>query len=102
MEMESHGKFETLGALGISGMLLLNSGGIACHAIDVLQSRTRPRAPEETTPCTSINSRPAMGNMIIRVDAPTVIMDSKPINSPEFWPNQDTRDASNNTFQHQP
>ncbi|KAK1293243.1 Metal tolerance protein C1 [Acorus calamus] len=32
-----HGKFETLGALGISGMLLLTSGGIAWHAIDVLQ-----------------------------------------------------------------
>ncbi|KAK1257116.1 Metal tolerance protein 2 [Acorus gramineus] len=32
------GKFESLGALGISGMLLLTSGGIAWHAIDVLQA----------------------------------------------------------------
>ncbi|KAJ6790508.1 Uncharacterized protein M6B38_248865 [Iris pallida] len=32
-----HGKFETLGALGISSMLLLTSGGIAWHAADVLQ-----------------------------------------------------------------
>ncbi|CAI9105346.1 OLC1v1004252C1 [Oldenlandia corymbosa var. corymbosa] len=31
-----HGKFETLGALGISGMLLLTAGGIAWHAVDVL------------------------------------------------------------------
>ncbi|XP_058083865.1 metal tolerance protein 2 isoform X2 [Magnolia sinica] len=32
-----HGKFETLGALGISGMLLATAGGIAWHAVDVLQ-----------------------------------------------------------------
>ncbi|KAI4341699.1 hypothetical protein MLD38_026392 [Melastoma candidum] len=32
-----HGKFETLGALGISCMLLATSGGIAWHALDVLQ-----------------------------------------------------------------
>ncbi|KAI9080419.1 hypothetical protein K1719_037813 [Acacia pycnantha] len=31
-----HGKFETLGALGISGMLLATGGGIAWHAIDIL------------------------------------------------------------------
>ncbi|KAK9057257.1 hypothetical protein SSX86_022092 [Deinandra increscens subsp. villosa] len=31
-----HGKFETLGALGISGVLLLSAGGIAWHALDVL------------------------------------------------------------------
>ncbi|GAB4829808.1 Metal tolerance protein C1, variant 3 [Ancistrocladus abbreviatus] len=31
-----HGKFETLGALGISCMLLATAGGIAWHAIDVL------------------------------------------------------------------
>ncbi|KAK3041469.1 hypothetical protein RJ639_000446 [Escallonia herrerae] len=31
-----HGKFETLGALGISGMLLATAGGIAWHASDVL------------------------------------------------------------------
>ncbi|XP_057782377.1 metal tolerance protein C1 isoform X2 [Salvia miltiorrhiza] len=31
-----HGKFETLGALGISSVLLLTAGGIAWHAIDVL------------------------------------------------------------------
>ncbi|KAM0003431.1 putative cation efflux protein [Helianthus debilis subsp. tardiflorus] len=31
-----HGKFETLGALGISGVLLLTAGGIAWHALDVL------------------------------------------------------------------
>ncbi|XP_020529806.1 metal tolerance protein C1 isoform X5 [Amborella trichopoda] len=33
-----HGKFETLGALGISGMLLATAGGIAWHAVDVLQA----------------------------------------------------------------
>ncbi|KAL5983836.1 Photosystem II protein D1 [Asimina triloba] len=32
-----HGKFETLGALGISGMLLVTAGGIAWHAVGVLQ-----------------------------------------------------------------
>nr|XP_010938443.1 metal tolerance protein 2 [Elaeis guineensis] len=32
-----HGKFETLGALGISGMLLATAGGIAWHAVDLLQ-----------------------------------------------------------------
>ncbi|KAL5712960.1 Metal tolerance protein C1 [Ranunculus cassubicifolius] len=31
-----HGKFETLGALGISGMLLATAGGIGWHAIDML------------------------------------------------------------------
>ncbi|KAL4588247.1 hypothetical protein LXL04_001130 [Taraxacum kok-saghyz] len=31
-----HGKFETLGALGISGVLLVTAGGIAWHALDVL------------------------------------------------------------------
>lgn len=31
-----HGKFETLGALGISGMLLITAGGIAWHAADIL------------------------------------------------------------------
>uniref|UniRef100_A0A2P2K1L7 Cation efflux protein transmembrane domain-containing protein n=1 Tax=Rhizophora mucronata TaxID=61149 RepID=A0A2P2K1L7_RHIMU len=31
-----HGKFESLGALGISCMLLATSGGIAWHALDVL------------------------------------------------------------------
>ncbi|KAL8234299.1 hypothetical protein R6Q59_020399 [Mikania micrantha] len=31
-----HGKFETLGALGISGVLLLSAGGIAWHALDVM------------------------------------------------------------------
>ncbi|XP_060179936.1 metal tolerance protein 2 isoform X1 [Lycium barbarum] len=31
-----HGKFETLGALGISGMLLATAGGIGWHALDVL------------------------------------------------------------------
>lgn len=33
-----HGKFETLGALGISGMLLVTAGGIAWHAADILLS----------------------------------------------------------------
>ncbi|CAN6468148.1 unnamed protein product [Victoria cruziana] len=32
-----HGKFESLGALGISGMLLATAGGIAWHAVDVMQ-----------------------------------------------------------------
>ncbi|KAF9621013.1 hypothetical protein IFM89_015835 [Coptis chinensis] len=31
-----HGKFETLGALGISSMLLVTAGGIAWHAMDIL------------------------------------------------------------------
>lgn len=31
-----HGKFETLGALAISGVLLATAGGIAWHAFDVL------------------------------------------------------------------
>ncbi|XP_027151433.1 metal tolerance protein 2 [Coffea eugenioides] len=31
-----HGKFETLGALGISAALLATAGGIAWHAVDVL------------------------------------------------------------------
>ncbi|KAF9603128.1 hypothetical protein IFM89_033964 [Coptis chinensis] len=30
-----HGKFETLGALGISSMLLVTAGGIAWHAMDI-------------------------------------------------------------------
>lgn len=34
--ISGHGKFETLGALGISGMLLLTGGGIAWHAVDIL------------------------------------------------------------------
>ncbi|KAJ7235000.1 hypothetical protein O6H91_Y449500 [Diphasiastrum complanatum] len=33
-----HGKFETLGALGISSMLLVTGGGIAWHALEVLQA----------------------------------------------------------------
>lgn len=32
-----HGKFESIGALGISGMLLLTGGGIAWHALESLQ-----------------------------------------------------------------
>ncbi|KAF3322829.1 metal tolerance protein 2 [Carex littledalei] len=32
-----HGKFESLGTLAISSMLLVTAGGIAWHAIDVLQ-----------------------------------------------------------------
>ncbi|KAL6649920.1 hypothetical protein ACP70R_014144 [Stipagrostis hirtigluma subsp. patula] len=32
-----HGKFESLGALGISSMLLVTAGGIAWHAFEVLQ-----------------------------------------------------------------
>lgn len=31
-----HGKFETLGALGISTMLLATAGGIAWHTLDLL------------------------------------------------------------------
>lgn len=31
-----HGKFETLGALGISAMLLATGSGIAWHALDLL------------------------------------------------------------------
>ncbi|CAA2987678.1 metal tolerance 2 isoform X1 [Olea europaea subsp. europaea] len=34
-----HGKFETLGALGISTMLLATAGGIAWHALDILAER---------------------------------------------------------------
>eukprot|EP00250_Pteridium_aquilinum_P015161 c22420_g1_i2 orf=614-2557(-) len=37
MHPYGHGKFETLGALGISSMLLLTGGGIAWHAFEVLQ-----------------------------------------------------------------
>lgn len=33
-----HGKFETIGALGISSMLLVTGGGIAWHAFEVLQA----------------------------------------------------------------
>lgn len=36
LNLLGHGKFETLGALGISGVLLATGGGIAWHAIDVL------------------------------------------------------------------
>jgi hypothetical protein len=32
-----HGKFESLGALGISSMLLVTAGGIAWHSFEVLQ-----------------------------------------------------------------
>ncbi|KAI4996191.1 hypothetical protein ZWY2020_046782 [Hordeum vulgare] len=32
-----HGKFESLGALGISSMLLITAGGIAWHSFEVLQ-----------------------------------------------------------------
>ncbi|ONL97994.1 Metal tolerance protein C1 [Zea mays] len=35
--VQGHGKFESLGALGISSMLLVTSGGIAWHAFEVLQ-----------------------------------------------------------------
>lgn len=35
--LPGHGKFETLGAFGISCMLLTTAGGIAWHAISVLQ-----------------------------------------------------------------
>lgn len=35
--LPGHGKFESLGALGISSMLLVTAGGIAWHAFDVLQ-----------------------------------------------------------------
>jgi hypothetical protein len=34
--ISGHGKFETLGALGISCMLLATGGGIAWHAVDLL------------------------------------------------------------------
>ncbi|KAF9622211.1 hypothetical protein IFM89_030069 [Coptis chinensis] len=34
-----HGKFDTLGALGISSMLLLTVGGIVWHAMDILLVR---------------------------------------------------------------
>ncbi|XLR34992.1 hypothetical protein S83_062892 [Arachis hypogaea] len=34
--ISGHRKFETLGALGISCMLLGTAGGIACHAVDIL------------------------------------------------------------------
>uniref|UniRef100_A0A0E0D0D9 Cation efflux protein transmembrane domain-containing protein n=1 Tax=Oryza meridionalis TaxID=40149 RepID=A0A0E0D0D9_9ORYZ len=40
-----HGKFESLGALGISSMLLVTAGGIAWHAFDVLQG-VMSSAPE--------------------------------------------------------
>lgn len=36
LHLLGHGKFETLGALGISAVLLATGGGIAWHAIDVL------------------------------------------------------------------
>ena len=34
--LSGHGKFETLGSLGISCMLLLTAGGIAWHALEIL------------------------------------------------------------------
>jgi len=34
--ISGHGKFETIGALGISCMLLATGGGIAWHAVDLL------------------------------------------------------------------
>lgn len=34
--ISGHGKFETLGALGISSMLLATAGSIAWHALDLL------------------------------------------------------------------
>ncbi|MCO5568470.1 hypothetical protein L7F22_022169 [Adiantum nelumboides] len=37
MHPYGHGKFETLGALTISSMLLLTGGGIAWHAFEILQ-----------------------------------------------------------------
>ncbi|KAK8467850.1 hypothetical protein PHAVU_007G165166 [Phaseolus vulgaris] len=37
-----HGKFETLGALGISCMLLATGGGIAWHAVDILMGLFSP------------------------------------------------------------
>ena len=37
---KGHGKFESLGALGISCMLLGTAGGIAWHAIHVLQVKS--------------------------------------------------------------
>jgi divalent metal cation (Fe/Co/Zn/Cd) transporter len=40
-----HGKFETLGALGISAMLLATGSGIAWHALDLL-SIALSAAPE--------------------------------------------------------
>lgn len=36
LSFPGHGKFETLGALGISVMLLGTAGGIAWHALDIL------------------------------------------------------------------
>lgn len=35
-QFSGHGKFETLGALGVSCMLLATAGGIAWHALDIL------------------------------------------------------------------
>lgn len=37
--ISGHGKFETLGALGISGALLATGGGIAWHSLDLLVVR---------------------------------------------------------------
>ncbi|THU66670.1 hypothetical protein C4D60_Mb05t16610 [Musa balbisiana] len=45
-----HGKFETMGTLGISGMLMVTAGGIAWHAIDVLQGLLMS-TPDMTSLC---------------------------------------------------
>ncbi|KAJ4753550.1 Cation-efflux pump FieF [Rhynchospora pubera] len=37
LRLKGHGKFESLGTLAISSMLLVTAGGIAWHAVDVLQ-----------------------------------------------------------------
>ncbi|KAK4418164.1 Metal tolerance protein C1 [Sesamum alatum] len=49
-----HGKFETLGALGISGVLLATAGGIAWHALDVLLE-ILSAAPEIVNPSLAHN-----------------------------------------------
>ncbi|CAL9752868.1 unnamed protein product [Musa acuminata subsp. burmannicoides] len=45
-----HGKFETMGTLGISGMLMVTAGGIGWHAIDVLQGLLMS-TPDMTSMC---------------------------------------------------
>ncbi|KAG2402892.1 Metal tolerance protein [Vigna angularis] len=40
--ISGHGKFETIGALGISCMLLATGGGIAWHAVDLLMGLFSP------------------------------------------------------------
>ncbi|CAL9160895.1 unnamed protein product [Musa hybrid cultivar] len=45
-----HGKFETMGTLGISGMLMVTAGGIGWHAIDVLQGLLMS-TPDMTSLC---------------------------------------------------